>query len=226
MGEHRSVRWRKLFTKHLHLNCLRMNRRIDSKWLKIPNQPLHLYPLLHLYIYLWVCAKLLQSCPTLCNPVDCSPPGSFVHRILQARILDWVAIPSSRKSSWPRNWTHISCGIFTTEPLGKHLYIHIYAYIYISSVVQLCLTLQPHGLQHARPPCPSPTPELTQTYVHWISDAFQPSHPLLSLSPPAFNLSQHQGLSKYISSSHHVAKVLEFQLQHQSFQRILRTDFL
>ena len=108
MGEHRSVRWRKLFTKHLHLNCLRMNRRIDSKWLKIPNQPLHLYPLLHLYIYLWVCAKLLQSCPTLCNPVDCSPPGSFVHRILQARILDWVAIPSFRGSSQPRDRVQVS----------------------------------------------------------------------------------------------------------------------
>ena len=141
MGEYCSVCWRKFFTKDMYLNWLRMNRRVDSKWLKISNRPLHLYPLLHLYICLWVCAKLLQSCPTLCNPVDCSPPGSSVHRILQARILDWVAMPSSRKSSWPRNWNHISCGVFTTEPLRKHLYIHIYAYIYISSVVQLCLTL-------------------------------------------------------------------------------------
>ena len=46
-----------------------------------------------------------QSCPTLCNPRDCSPPGSSVHGILQARILEWVAIPFSRRSSWPRNWT-------------------------------------------------------------------------------------------------------------------------
>ena len=57
-------------------------------------------------------------------------------------------------------------------------------------------------------------------------DAIQPSHLLSSLSPPAFNLSQHQGLFKWISSSHQVAKVLEFQLQHQSFQWIFRTDFL
>ena len=141
MGEHCSVCWRKFFTKDMHLNWLRMNRRVDSKWLKISNQPLHLYPLLHLYICLWVCAKLLQSCPTLCDPVDCSPPGSSVHRILRARILDWVDMPSSKKYSWPRNWNHISCRVFTTEPLRKHLYIHIYAYIYISSVVQLCLTL-------------------------------------------------------------------------------------
>ena len=57
-------------------------------------------------------------------------------------------------------------------------------------------------------------------------DAIQPSHPLLSPSPPALNLSQHQGLFKWVSSSHHVAKVSEFQLQHQSFQWTLRTDIL
>ena len=69
-------------------------------------------------------------------------------------------------------------------------------------------------------------PEFTQTHVHWISDAIQPSHPLLSPSSPTFNLSQHQGLFKWVSSSHRVAKVLEFQLQHQSFEWIFRTDFL
>ena len=69
-------------------------------------------------------------------------------------------------------------------------------------------------------------PEFTQTHVHWVSDAIQPSHPLSSPSPPAFNLSQHQGLFKWVSFSHEVAKILEFQLQHQSFQWIYRTDFL
>ena len=68
--------------------------------------------------------------------------------------------------------------------------------------------------------------ESTQTHVHRVSDAIQPSHPLSSLSPPAFNLSQHQGLFQWVSSSHQVDKVLEFQLQHQSFQWIFRTDFL
>ena len=63
-----------------------------------------------------------------------------------------------------------------------------------SSVVQSCLTLQPpYGLQHTRPPCPSAIPEFTQTHVHWVSDAIQPSHSLSSPSPSAFNLSQHQG---------------------------------
>ena len=65
--------------------------------------------------------------------------------------------------------------------------------------------------------------EFTQTHVHWVSDAIQPSHPLSAPSPPALNLSQHQRLFKWVSSSHQVAKVLEFQLQHQSFQWTLRT---
>ena len=60
------------------------------------------------YCMCFVCAKLLQSCPTLGDPVDCSLPGSSVHRILQARILEWVAISFSRGSSKPRDQTHIS----------------------------------------------------------------------------------------------------------------------
>ena len=71
-----------------------------------------------------------------------------------------------------------------------------------------------------------PVLEFTQTHVHWVSDAIQPSHPLWSPSPPNFNLSQHQGLFQWVSSSHQVAKVLEFQLQHQSFQWTPRTDLL
>ena len=60
--------------------------------------------------------------------------------------------------------------------------------------------------------------ELAQTHVHWVGDAIQPSHPLSFPSPPAFNLSQHHGLFQWVNCSHQVAKVLEFQLQHQSFQ--------
>ena len=66
----------------------------------------------------------------------------------------------------------------------------------------------------------------SQTHVHWVSDAIQPSHPLSSPSPPALNLSQHQGLFQWVSFSHQVAKVLEFQLQHQSLQWTHRTDLL
>ena len=69
-------------------------------------------------------------------------------------------------------------------------------------------------------------PEFTQTHVHWISDAIQPSHPLSSPSPPAPNPFQHQSLFQWVNSSHEVAKVLEFQLQHHSFQRNPRADLL
>ena len=74
-------------------------------------------------------------------------------------------------------------------------------------------------------PIPHHLPEFAQVHVHCISDAFQPSHPLTPFPPAAFNLSQHQGLFQSVGSSHQVAKVLEFQLQHQSFQWIFRVDF-
>ena len=83
-----------------------------------------------------------------------------------------------------------------------------------------------HVLQHDRLPCQHQPPEFTQTHVHWVSDAIQPSHPLSSPSPPPFNLSQHQGLFKWVSSLHQMTKLLEFQLQHQSFQWTHRTDLL
>ena len=81
-------------------------------------------------------------------------------------------------------------------------------------------SLRPHGLQHARPSCHHQLPEFTQTHVHWVSDAIQSPHLLSPPSPPIPNVSQHQGLFKWVSSSHHMAKGLEFQLQHPSFQWI------
>ena len=95
------------------------------------------------------------------------------------------------------------------------------------SVAQSCPTLcDPMHWSTPDLPVHHQLPEFTQTHVHWVSDAIQPSHPLSSPSPPTFNLSQHQSLFKWVSSSHQVAKVLEFQLQHQSFQWIFRIDFL
>ena len=77
--------------------------------------PTHGHPLLSTTFNMWsnippcqICAKLLQWCPILCGPTDCSPPGSSVHGIFQARILEWVAVPSSKRSSQPRDKTHIS----------------------------------------------------------------------------------------------------------------------
>ena len=85
-------------------------------------------------------------------------------------------------------------------------------------------SLPPHGLQHARLPCPSPTSRAYSNSRPLRRWAIQPSHPLGSPSPPTFNLSQHQGLFKWVGSLHQVTRVLEFQLQHQSFQWVFRTD--
>ena len=87
------------------------------------------------------------------------------------------------------------------------------------SVTKLCLTLcDPIDCSTLGVPVIHYLLEFVQTHVHWVDDAIQPSHPLSPPSPPALNLSQHQGLFQWISSSHQVAELLEFQLQHQSFQ--------
>ena len=99
----------------------------------------------------YCCCSVVKSCPTLCDPMNCSMPGF---------------------------------------PVLHHL------------------------------------PDLAQTHLHWVGDAIQEPHPLSSPSPPTFNLSQHQGLFQLVSCSHQVAKVLELQLQHQSFQWTPRTDLL
>ena len=88
-------------------------------------------------------------------------------------------------------------------------------------------SLRPHESQHARPPCPSPSPGVHSNSCPWsCHDAIQPSHPWSSPSPPAPNPSQHQSLFQRVNSLHEVAKVLEFQLQHHSFQRNPRVDLL
>ena len=91
----------------------------------------------------------------------------------------------------------------------------VFSSVQLLSRVQLC-----DPMNHSMPGLPfhHQLPEFTQTHVHRVSDVIQPSHPLSSPSPPAPNPSQHQSLFKCISSSHEMAKVLEFQLQHQSFQ--------
>ena len=103
----------------------------------------------------------------------------------------------------------------------------VFSSVQFSSVAQSCPTLcDPMDRSTPGLPVHHQLPELAQTHVHQVSDAIQPSHPLSSPSLPAFNLSQHQGLFKWVSSLHQVAKVLELQIQHQSFQWIFRTNFL
>ena len=97
--------------------------------------------------------------------------------------------------------------------------------VQLSSVAQLCPTLyDPMNYSTPGLPVHHQLPEFTQTHVHWVIDVIQPSHPLLSPSPPAPNRSQHQSLFQWVNSLHEVGKVLEFQLQHQSFQRNPRDD--
>ena len=99
--------------------------------------------------------------------------------------------------------------------------------VQFSSLAQSCLTLCNYmDCSMTGLPVHHQLSEFTQTHVHWVGEAIQPSHPLLSLFLPALHVSQHQSLFKWVSSSHQVAKVLEFQLQHQSFQWTLRTDLL
>ena len=107
----------------------------------------------------------VQSCPTLSDPMDCSLPGSSVHGIFQARVLEWGAIVFSATSV---------------------------SFRFSRSVVSD--SLRPHESQHASFPVHHQLSEFTQTHVHRVSDAIQPSHPLSSPSPPAPNPSQHQSL--------------------------------
>ena len=172
------------------------------------------------------CCLVAKSCLTLCDPLDLQPTGLLCPwDFLDKRILEWVAISFCRESSRPRDWTHLPAlagRFFTTKPPGKPEVLYQF-----SSVAQSCPTFcDPMDRSTPVLPVNHQLLEFTQTHIHWVSDAIQPSHPLSSPSPPALNLSQHQGLFKWVSSSHQVAKVLEFQLQHQSFQWTPRTDLL
>ena len=113
------------------------------------------------------------------------------------------------------------------EALSKLAFILITVVsVHFSSVTQSCPTLcDPVNRSTPGLPVHHQLPELTQTHVHWVGGAIQPSHPL-SPPSPALDLYQHQGLFQWVNSSHDMAKVLEFQLQHQSFQWTRRTDLL
>ena len=116
---------------------------------------------------------------------------------------------------------HLLSTYFETDTILNALSVQF------SSVAQSCLTLcAPIDCSMSGLPVRHQHSELAKTHVYRVGDAIQPSHPLSSPSPPAFNFAQHQGLFQWVSSSRQVAKVLEFQLQHQSFQWIFRVDLL
>ena len=159
-GERADQVWNLFTCKHLYLLKPVISQSYPPSWQETINSikkkkmpwefPAHL--VVRIWCFHWhQFSSVAQSCPTVCDPMDCSTPGFPVHQQLL---------------------------------------------------------------------------KLAQTHVHWVGDAIQPSHPLSSPSPPAFNLSQHQGLFQWVDSLHEAAKVLEFQLQHQSFQWTPRTDLL
>ena len=171
----------------------------------------HLVPSVPLYLIV-ACmhAKLLLSWLIVCQPMDCSPLGSPVHGILQVRILEWEDNSFSRGSSWPRYQIQVSWQILYHL---SHQGSPIVASVQFSSVAQSGPTLcDPMNRSTPDLPVHHQLPKFTQTHVHQVSDAIQPSHPLSSPSPPALNPSQHQSLFQWVNSSHEVAKVLEFQL--------------
>ena len=140
-------------------------------------------------VHLWYTmhTKLLQSCLTLCNSMDHSPPDFSVVGFLQARILEWVAVTSSRGSSWLGDQTHIFCVSY----IGRRVLITSAAWeVTISQIrsdqisrLVVSDSLRPHESQHARPPCPSPTPR-----VHPDSrPSSQWCHPAISFSVVPFS---------------------------------------
>ena len=158
-------------------------------------------------IHIFCACSVTGSHLTLCDPMDCSLPSSSVYGIFQARIREYVAISYSRGSSQPKDWTCISC----VSCIGRWILYH--CDFQFSSVAQSCPTLC-YPMNRSTPGLPvhHQLLEFTQTHVHRVSDAIQPSHPLSSPSPLDPNPSQHQSLFQWVNSSHEVAKVLEFQL--------------
>ena len=149
------------------------------------------------------------------------------YTILARWVWYWVREQGSKNNfknwRWKANISNRDDPICAEKTLKwKQWWLNQFSSVQLLSRVCLC---DPMNRSTKGLPVHHQLPEFTQTHVHRVGDAIQPSHPLSSPSPPALNLSQHQGLFRWVSSSHQVAKVLELQLQHQSFQWIFRTDF-
>ena len=193
-----------------HLKCIVFKAEINFS---LPNKP-------RLSKHHLTLARCLSKCTDIGH--------DFLSPVLSKNTSQsWPHITPSSIAPRSKQWTPLIpgclpcffCCSFSLMSTGKP--------DHYSSVVKSCPTLcDPMGCSTPGFPVHHQLLELTQTHVHWVGDAIQPSHPLFSPSSPACSQSQHQGLFKWVSFSHQVAKVLEFQLQHQSFQWMFRTDFL
>ena len=178
----------------------------------------------------WILLSCIFESQPICNHLHLKvhtfrhglPPGSVVENLPAMQAM-WVWCLSMKDSLEKEMATHSSILAWRIPWIWGAWWTRVQS----SSVIQSCPTLC-DPMDYSMPGFPVHHQLLgfTQTHVHWVGGAIQPSHPLSSPFPPTFNLSQHQGLFKWVSSLHQVAKVLEFQLQHQSFQWIFRTDFL
>ena len=128
--------WMWSYPAHLYLNC---SSSSHDHWISYTELLLEI-SLKHFFLVLG-CTKSLQSCPTLCNPIDSSLLGSSVHGILQGRILEWVALPSSKGSSWPRNGTQslvspaLASQLFINSATWEATYVSIiYVYMHTHTV--------------------------------------------------------------------------------------------
>ena len=202
----------------------------------------------------YCCFSVTESWPTLCHPVDCSPPGFPVFTISWTwlklmsialmmsspshPVCPFFSCPQSFPASgsfsyelvlhirWPKSRS-FSFSISPSSEYSGLISFRIGRERKKVKITQSCLPLcNPMGYSTPGIPVPYCLLEFAQVHIHCISDAILPFHPLLPSFPSAFNLSHHRGLFQWVGSSHQGAKVLELQLQCQSFQRIFTTDFL
>ena len=158
--------------------------------------------------------KILSMCATLSLCKWCSE-----------EIDKWALCTALRNNPFFMFLTRIFSSIFSILKEKMNWWFTFFSSVQFSHLV-MSNSLQLYGLKCSRLPCPSPTPGACSKSCPSVSNAIQPPHPLSSPPPPAFNISQYQGLFQWVSSFHQVAKVLELQLQHQSSQWIFWTDFL
>ena len=157
--------------------------------------------------------------------------GAKIDQKITLDSLEWEVMKTKTNSKTTANILSVLCHLYYSLSHQKKPAIWDFLFkpfsVQFSSVAQSCPTLcDPMNCSTPGLPVHHKLLEFTQTQVHRVSDAIQPSHPLSSPSPPAPNPSQHQSLFQWVSSSHEVAKVLEFQLQHHSLQRNPRPDLL